>query len=131
MMRQLMNKVGEIGQDNLIAKIHPRAGVTGVTIRALAEETELARGTVMALSSADHKLVVLGSAVASESETLTPAYILCGNVVVGTEDVGAVAYRTGCFNTDAVTVAEGYTMTEADRDALRKYGIVFFDNMQK
>jgi len=129
-MRQLVSRIGEIGQDNLIAKIYPTAEVTGVTIRALEAETELVRGTVMALSGTDGKLSVLGSATGA-SEDLTPAYILCKDVIVGTEDVGTVAYRAGCFNPDAVTVAEGYEMTDADRDALRKYGIVFFDNMQK
>ncbi len=90
-LHQLVNKIGEIGQDNLIAKIYPAAEVTGVTIRALDTETELVRGTVMALSSADNKLVVLGNTAASDAENLTPAYILCNDVVVGTEDTGAVA----------------------------------------
>lgn len=52
--------------------------------------------------------------------------ILCDDVVVGTsEDVIATVYTAGCFNTAKTIVAEGYTMTSADYDSLRKYGIVF------
>ena len=43
----------------------------------------------------------------------------------GTEAVAAVAYRSGNFNPDAVIVAEGYTLTAADKDTLRKYDIIF------
>ena len=39
-------------------------------------------------------------------------------------------YRAGNFNTKALIVAEGYELTEADRDSLRKYRIVLNDNMQ-
>ena len=140
-MRELMNKAGETGQDNLIAGVFPPAEFTGVTIRALAKETVLARGTVLAKSSIDGKLVILGTEAAEAqaasggnpavpAETLTAAYILSDDTLVGTEDVGAAAYRAGCFNTKALTVAEGYELTEADRDDLRKYRIVLNDNMQ-
>lgn len=140
-MDDRVKKVGEIAQDNLIAGIYPPADVTGVTIRALTKETVLARGTVMALSSIDGKLVILGTEAAEAkeasggnpavpAETLTAAYILCDDTTVGTEDVSAVAYRTGNFNTAALIVAEGYELAAVDRDALRKYGIVLNDNMQ-
>lgn len=43
----------------------------------------------------------------------------------GAADVVAVAYRSGCFNPDAIILAEGYTLTAADKDALRKYDIIF------
>lgn len=140
-MRELMNKVGEIGQDNLIAGVFPPAEFTGITIRALEEETLLARGTVLAVSSIDGKTVVLGTEAAPAkaasgdnpavpAETLTAAYILSDDTLVGTEDVGAAAYRAGCFNTKALTVAEEYELTAEDRDNLRKYRIVLNDNMQ-
>lgn len=140
-MRELMNKAGEIGQDNLIAGVFPPTEFTGVTIRALEEETLLVRGTVMARSDIDGKLVILGTEAAEAkaasgsnpavpAETLTAAYILCDDTLVGEEDVGTVAYRAGNFNTKALTVAKDYELTEADRDSLRKYRIVLNDNMQ-
>jgi hypothetical protein len=124
-MSELCNKVGSIGQNNLIAKLFPPAEVTGVIIRAAEKETTLVRGTVMARSNKDGKLVVLGTVASGDDEVLTPAYILCDDTEIGTEDTPAVAYRTGNFNRDAVTVANDYTMTANDEDTLRKYGIVF------
>lgn len=140
-MRELMNKVGEIGQDNLIAGAFPPAEFTGVTIRALTKETILVRGTVLAKSSIDGKVVILGTEAAPAkeasggnpavpAETLTAAYILSDDTLVGTEDVGTVAYRAGNFNAKALTMAGEYELTEADRDDLRKYRIALNDNMQ-
>lgn len=55
-----------------------------------------------------------------------PDCILCDDVTVGTsDDVIATVYTAGCFNTDKVIVKSGYTITAADYDTLRKYGIVF------
>lgn len=42
----------------------------------------------------------------------------------GESAVAAVAYRTGCFNRAALILGDGYTLTAADEDALRKYGII-------
>lgn len=64
------------------------------------------------------------------AEVLTPAYVLAEDTVVGTaEDAVAVAYRSGCFSPDHVIVTEGYTLTDADVDALRTRDIVFKDFM--
>lgn len=52
--------------------------------------------------------------------------ILCDDIEVGTaDDVNAAVYTAGCFDPSKLTVASGYTLTDADYDALRKYGIVF------
>ena len=57
---------------------------------------------------------------------LTANCILCDDVDVGTaDDVTAPVYLMGCFNSNKVTVADSYAMTEADKDALRNGGIVF------
>lgn len=125
MSKELCYQVGEIGQDNLIAKLYPPAQTTGVTLRALSAETVLPRGTVLAKGDADELLDELGAAGAGT----TAAYILCDDTTVGTENTPAVAYRAGCFNADALTVADGYTITAADEDALRKYGIILHHNM--
>jgi hypothetical protein len=57
-------------------------------------------------------------------EELIPDCILCDDVSVGTNvDVNVAVYTGGCFNIDALTVKDGYTMTEADKDKLRERGI--------
>lgn len=128
MAENLVKTISSIGQDNLIAGVMPPAECTGVTIRAVDADAVYVRGTIMAASGTDGKLVILGT-TAEENDSLEAAYILSDDVEVGTSDVQTTAYRTGCFNTKAVTVKEGYTLTAADRENLRKYGIVFNDNM--
>lgn len=121
-MSELLNKVGSVEQDNLIARILPPAETTGVLITKGSAEATYKRGTVLAADS-DGKCAIM-------ADGLSPAYILAEDVTVGTdEDAAAVAYRTGCFNAEAVTVTDGYELTAADKDALRKYGIVFIDKM--
>ena len=116
MSENLVKKVGECGQDNLIAGLFPRALPTGVNIAAGAGK--LARGTVLSRKE-DGTCEVMATGG-------SPAYILADPVdASGVEAVAAVAYRSGNFNPDAVTVAEGYTLTAADKDALRKYDIIF------
>ena len=69
--------------------------------------------------------MVLGTA-ATGDEVLTANCILCDDVEVGTsDDVTVPVYLTGCFNTNRCIVADSYTMTEADKDALREGGIFF------
>ncbi len=116
MRENLVNKVGECSQDNLIAGLFPRALTTGVNI--VAGAGKLARGTVLSRKE-DGTCEVMATGG-------SPAYILADPVdASGVEAVAAVAYRSGNFNPDAVTVAEGYTLTAADKDALRKYDIIF------
>lgn len=52
--------------------------------------------------------------------------ILCDDTLVGTDaDVNVPIYVMGCFNLNKCITAEGYTLTNADRDAFLKNGIVF------
>ena len=123
-MRNLNAKVGEMEYDGLIVDLVPEVEVRGGTIRKLAKETTLKRGTILAKSSKDNTLVVLGTA--ADGETLTPDCILYDDTVVGTDaDVSVSVYTAGCFNTNRVHVADGYTISATDFDALRKYSIVF------
>ena len=116
MSENLVRKVGERGQDNLIAGLFPRALTMAVKVAAGAGALE--RGTV--LSRKEDGICEVMAAGG------TPAYILADPVdASGTEAVPAVVYRSGNFNPAAVTAAEGYTLTAADRDALRKYDIIF------
>lgn len=112
-------KIAEYTPDDLIASTIPAIQVAGGTIAGFEEETELKRGTVLAKDS-DGKLAILGSA-----ENLTPDCILCDDTVVGTDDVTVAVYTAGCFNLNKVIVADEYTITEADKDALRCRNIVF------
>lgn len=123
-MRNLNAKVGEMEYDGLIVDLVPEVEVRGGTIRKLAAETTLKRGTILAKSSKDNKLVILGT-TADSGETLTPDCILCDDTVVGTDDVSVSVYTAGCFNTNRVIVKDNYVITNNDLDALRKYSIVF------
>lgn len=123
MERILSRKVDSMEYDGLISGLTPEVKVTGGTIRKLTVAATYVRGTILAKSSGDDKLVILGTE-ASGDETLTPDCILADDVEVGTdEDVSVAVYDMGCFNPDKLTVKDGYEITETDKDALRVRGI--------
>lgn len=134
MGKNLVNKVGECGQDNLIARLFPRALTMGIKVAA--GEGVLKRGTVLVATKDGY--VVCGKSVTTgegdDAVTTTyanPGAILADDVdASGKASVTAVAYRSGNFNPDAVIVADGYTLTAADKDTLRKYDILFTDMME-
>ena len=118
MSKNLCNKVGECGMDNLVAKLHPRALTFGVKIPAGAGE--LARGTVLAL--------VDGAYAVLSGENTGKANCVLADPVDATEaEAVGVAYRTGHLNRKALIVAEGYTLTVEDEEELRKCGILLSD----
>ena len=121
-MADLSRKIGEMEYDALIIGIIPHKQVNSGTIRAVEAKMTFKRGTILAKSSADNKLVILGTEPA-EGETLTPDCILCDDIIVESDTTTAV-YTAGCFNRNKVITAEGYTITAEDTDALRKYDIV-------
>ncbi len=121
-MADLSRKIGEMEYDALIIGNIPHKQVNSGTIRAAETATIFKRGTILAKSSADNKLVILGTEPA-EGETLTPDCILCDDIIVESDTTTAV-YTAGCFNRNKVITAEGYTITAEDTDALRKYDIV-------
>ena len=121
MKENLVRKVGERGQDNLIAGLYPRALTTAVKV--VAGAGELARGTVLSRKE-DGTCEVM-------KDGGNPAYILVEPVdASGSEAVAAVVYYSGNFNPNAVIVGEGYALTAADKDTLRKYNIVFTNMME-
>lgn len=126
-MTELATKLGEMEYDNLLIGTIPPVQTAGGTIRKLATAATIKRGTILAKSSGtagDGKLVVLGT-TAEANETLTADCILCDDIEVGTTaDEDVVVYTGGCFNANMVTVAEDYTITEADKDAMRVRDIV-------
>lgn len=124
-MKELSKKLGEMEYDGLFTDITPKAQVRGGTIRKGDAEVTLKRGTILAKSSADQKLVVLGG-TAADGETLTPDCVLCDDITIGTAaDEDVAVYTAGCFDPNKVVVASGYTITEGDMDNLRMRGIVF------
>lgn len=124
-MTELSQKVCEMRPDDLVINTQPPCRIDGATVRKSTETQLLKRGSVMAKSSVDGKLVILGSNAAT-GETLEAYGILTDNIVVGTdEDVSTAIYISGKFNSNKITVEDGYTITEKDKDTLRKYGIEF------
>ena len=117
-MKELRNKLGSMEYDGLITGLNPPVRVDGGTIAKLEAPAVLKRGTLLGKGE-DGLLTVYGG-------TGTPDCILCDDTEVGAaEDVPVDVYAAGCFDPEKVTVAEGYTITQADKDKLRAYSIIF------
>ena len=109
------------GTDGLVYGLNPKTEAFMVKIKANAGT--LKRGTVLAVG-ADDKMIVLGSGEG------TANCILCDDTEVGTSDVVAAAYRGGHFTVEKLSVASGYTITAADKAALRDVGILLSNAME-
>lgn len=117
-MKELRQKLGSMEYDGLITGLNPPVRMDGGTVAKLSEDTVLPRGTL--LGKGDDGLLTVYNG------TGTPDAILCDDTEVGTdEDVPVDVYVAGCFDPEKVTVAEGYTLTQADKDKLRTYSIIF------
>lgn len=123
MTTELLNKLGTVTADNLVAGTDPALRIGSGLLRK--NTGELKRGTVLAKSSKDGTLVTLGTASAGD-ETLEAYGILTDDITVPVdEDVHMTIYIGGKFNSNKIILAKGYTMTETDKDTMRKYGIEF------
>ena len=197
MNTNLLRKVGQVGVDNLIAKLSPAAETFGIKIKALAASSApvtIKRGTVLGVNSSgkcepygereakteafngtgaateftvtDKPAALTGVKVGGTAVTTGWSYnaetgkltftaapasgtgnvvaeyyvwhtedrtincILADDVTVTDDgDATAVAYRCGNFNRKALILGEGYTLSAADEDALRKYDIILTDPM--
>ena len=117
--KMLSEKLGEVEYDGLIAGVNPKKRVGPGVIAGPEAETTFVRGTVFAKSAKDGKLHILGT------DTLTADCILIEDVTMkASMDETVAVYLAGCFNPDKLTVKDSYTMTEADKDALRMRDIV-------
>ncbi len=87
MATHLNRKVGDMAYDKLIAGITPPVHVNSGIIRKLAAEATLVRGTVLAKSSVNNKLVILGTTPADAVDAVPPTYAL-------TEDIAITAGKT-------------------------------------
>ena len=124
-MTNLNKKVAVYEPDDLIVGTLPPPRIGSAVVRKGSEAVSLKRGTVMAKSGTDGKLVVLGSK-ADSGETLEAYGILADDIEVDTdEDYVAQIYISGKFNSNKITLADSYTMSETDKDTLRKYNIEF------
>lgn len=119
--------IGTFTPDNLIAKPYPPVDAFIVELKTAGAYT---RGTVLCLES-DGTYSVMGASTSGSGEnkklTGTPAAILADDTAA--EDTTASAYRSGHFFRNKLTVAEGYTMTDADEDNLRRAGIFLSDGV--
>ncbi len=123
MTSELLKNLGKVEADNLVVGTDPALRVGSGKLRK--NSGDLKRGTVLAKSSKDGTLVVLGTA-AEDGETLEAYGILTDDISVpADEDVNMTIYFGGKFNTNKIILAQDYTMSEADKDVLRKYGIEF------
>lgn len=124
--RMLNETLGTLEYDGLIYDGRHPVDVKTVKIRA--GQGELARGTVLALSTGtggDNAMVILGTG-AGQNETLTPNCILAEPVDTGNVSGDAligIAYRSGHFSRNKLVVKENYTFSAADEEELRKGGI--------
>lgn len=115
---ELGRKLGEMAYDGLITDLTPPVQVRGGTISKPAEAATYKRGTLLGKNDAGVLSLYDG--------TTTPDCILCDDTEIGTgADTPVTVYTAGCFDPGKVTVADGYTLTEADKDKLRERGIVF------
>lgn len=105
--------------DGLLVDNTPPADVVAVKLAA----GEYVRGTVVT-GAAGGNLAILAAAI----DTSNATYILTDDIKAETGDV-AYAYRTGHFNTGAL-VTDSYTLVAADKEALRKAGILLSDAME-
>ena len=120
MAKELRTKLGNMEYDGLITGLNPPTRVEGGVIAKLSAAAIYKRGTLLAKSAKDGLLHILGEeppapASGETADTYTPDCILCDDTEVGTTDDTPVdVYAAGCFNPEKVTVAEGYTITQAD-----------------
>lgn len=118
-MANLHENLGVVAYDDLFCENVPSSDVVTVKLTAAGV---VARGTVISGTPGGADFAALAAA-ASSSKAL---YILADAVDTAEESVG-IAYRTGHFNRNGVKVAEGYTLTAADEEMLRKSGILLTD----
>lgn len=120
MTQKLNETVAEVKFDNLFYANDPAANTDGVVVAS--GQGKLTRGTVLAKNT-DNKFVALGTKD-TEDKVYPANCILCDDLDATSADVGAVAYITGHFNTNALKAKSGYTISDDDKAVLRTNGIL-------
>lgn len=123
MSTRLDETIATMGADNLIGSTNPPAEVFSVKLKS--GQGVLERGSLLAKGDDDAMELI------SSSTTGKANAILADPIDTGDSDpVNGIAYRTGHFNGNALTVAEGYEITAADKEALRVAGILLSDAVE-
>jgi hypothetical protein len=120
MAKKLNEVVGSMEYDGLIVSGTPAADVVTVTLAA--GNGELKRGTIVTGTA--------GGELAPASAALSGAVYILTDDVDATEAVVATAYRTGHFATNKLITAGEYALTAADKEYLRKSGILVSDAIE-
>lgn len=123
MGKNLSESLGTVGYDNLFVANCPEGDVVTVTLATAANPIK--RGTVITGTPGGTDFAPLGAA-ASATKSL---FVLADDADTSIDPV-ATAYRTGHFNRGALLVADGYTLTAADEEMLRKSGILLADALE-
>lgn len=124
----LVEKLGDVEFDNLIADVNPPKRVGAGVIASTGTEAKYVRGTVLAKSASDGKLYILGTDANGGDKTAN--CVLTDDVTVAADaDATTTVYLAGCFNSEKLAVKDGYTITEADKDTLRMNGIAVLPMM--
>ena len=118
-MARLDENLGAVGFDNLIHSTNPPAEVFSVELAA--GQGVLERGTLLAKT--DGGFVKISAGTTGKANAVLADTVDTGDGAT----VTATAYRTGHFNTNGLKVADGYDITDADKEALRTVGILLSD----
>lgn len=121
MAENLKRNVAEVTFDGLVdaAYANKSCGVTVASGQGI-----LKRGSVLAVKNG--KCILLGSETGNGIEA---RYILNKEVDATSADAVAIAYEEGRFIKQHLIVANEYTMTAADIDALRVHNIGLADQL--
>lgn len=122
MSKRLDENLGTVGFGNLINSLYPPA--EPFTVKVKQGQGMLKHGSLLASGDSGMELI-------SESTTGKANAVLAEDVDTGSTDaVTAIAYRTGHFNANALIVGAKYTITAADKEALRAAGILLSDAVE-
>ena len=120
-MSRLDENLGAVGFDNLINSAYPPAEVFHVEVAG--GQGVLERGTLLATADGGMKKISSATTGKANAVLAEPVDTTGGATV-------AQAYRTGHFNKNSLIVADGYTITAADKEALRVAGILISDAVE-
>ena len=122
MSKKLNETIGTVEYDGLFVSNVPVADV--VHVKLAAGEGTLKRGTVVTGAPGGELAAAKAALVATNG-----TYILTDDVELSEAATVATAYRSGHFARNKV-ITDGYTLTAADEEILRKSGILFADAVE-
>lgn len=120
--KRLDESLGVVDFDKLFVENVPEADVVAVKLTAAGT---VKRGTIISGTPGGTDFAALAAA----ADATKAIYVLADDVDT-TVDVTGIAYRTGHFNRDALTVGSSYTLTAADEEVLRGKGILVSDALK-